>query len=503
MDKKLTALCEKSESEGRKPLLFKDHAAPVSRRQFMAAGLAGSAHVLMVPSFAGVLGMLASKRAWAECAPIGGNPNVVPTLIIDCAGGPGLSANAVMRDRSYGLLSSYNRLGVMNPSASNVADEMGLGFWRDASRLYQGVRGAGNTALDMTRVRAGAFCFVNNDDTTSNVINMTHYINQFTGGGQIFKGGVAQSRGGFQDPMSGGNSRAIAPLGEYKPAVIQNLTGIQDAVGIGASNDASQPWRGLSQAQQAALTSRIRNLSNTQLGRIYNAATSGAQLKEMMRCGLEDLARWTADSSLTNQVDPRNDADAAAVYNLADTGSSQFLEAAMLTSMLRGFSSTAVKIVGGCDYHDGTRTTGDAKDLEIGQIINRALRLFVRKGRPLVIHVIADGSVFSPEGSAIWQGDAGASNISMMFALGRTQAPASALGGRWQVGHFNGTAGGQGAARDTYIGNDMQKATIAAFFNYAHFVEGQAGLERAKQIVGRSLFDENLVTQHLMFGQVA
>lgn len=506
MDPKLKKLCEKAESEGRKPMIHRDHEAPVTRRQFLAAGLAGSGHMLFVPSMASIVGALVSKNARAEnCAPPALDPNRVPLLIIDCAGGPGTSGNIVVKGQNGGMLSSYNRLGVPDGGGFSVVNSgMGTDFWSH-STLGTALQ-TGLATETRARTRIGVLCFANADDTTANVINMAHYVNQFTGGGSLFKGGIAAARGGFQDEMSGGNSRAISPVGDYKPAVIQSLEGIQDAVGIGALNFASQPFRGLSIAQQGSLTGKINALSSLQMQGLFRTATRGQELKQMIQCGLQDLVSWTRDDSFVGRVNPSLDADAQALYGVnfnTSTSAENFVEASMIMALAEGFSSTAVKVLGGMDYHDGSRATGDARDAVIGNTIRRALEYFRRKGKPLMIHVIADGSTFSPLGSTAWQGDAGSANVSLLIALGRTAAPSSRLsGGGYQLGWFNGSVESQGASRDSYIGADPQRATVAAFYSYAQFAKGDVGVNIAKSIVGRSMFDEGLIPQHLIFGQM-
>jgi hypothetical protein len=70
--------------------------------------------------------------------------------------------------------------------------------------------------------------------------------------------------------------------------------------------------------------------------------------------------------------------------------------------------------MGGYDYHDGTRATGEVRNFRAGQCIGACLEYARRRNVPVMIYVFSDGSVSSTNmadtsvngrGKFGWQGD--------------------------------------------------------------------------------------------------
>ncbi len=70
--------------------------------------------------------------------------------------------------------------------------------------------------------------------------------------------------------------------------------------------------------------------------------------------------------------------------------------------------------MGGYDYHDGTRATGEMRNFRAGRCIGACLEYAARKGVPVMIYVFSDGSLNSTSmvdssangrGKFGWQGD--------------------------------------------------------------------------------------------------
>ena len=138
----------------------------------------------------------------------------------------------------------------------------------------------------------------------------------------------------------------------------------------------------------------------------------------------------------------------------------------MTFNALNGNASTCNLDIGGFDYHNGTRTSGDAKDLEAGIVIARVLQSAALLGKKVFVCVTSDGSVSSADSQIAgspWTSDRGAAGSTYMISYdpaGPHQIKSN------QLGFFNG---GQ-AADETFItGGSAELTAVAMFANYAAF----------------------------------
>jgi hypothetical protein len=159
--------------------------------------------------------------------------------------------------------------------------------------------------------------------------------------------------------------------------------------------------------------------------------------------------------------------------------------------VLKGNCGPGVLTIAGCDYHDGTQTTGDTKDLEIGQQIGRAVELAHRMNTPFFFAVVTDGGLYSDPGTRHWRGDSGIRGLAVMGYFKPGGPPEQR---RTQLGAFTD---GQGVDRSTYVGSDPKRVAFAIFANYLS-INGQLGL--FSQQVSTSDFATEQIDAHLVFG---
>jgi len=69
--------------------------------------------------------------------------------------------------------------------------------------------------------------------------------------------------------------------------------------------------------------------------------------------------------------------------------------ASVMKMVVDGYAGAGTITMGGYDYHTGDRATGEARDLRAGRCMGACLEYAARKGRPLMMYVFSDGSVFS------------------------------------------------------------------------------------------------------------
>jgi hypothetical protein len=69
--------------------------------------------------------------------------------------------------------------------------------------------------------------------------------------------------------------------------------------------------------------------------------------------------------------------------------------ASVMKMVLNGYAAGGCVTMGGYDYHTGDRITGENRDLRAGRCIGACLEYAALLGKPLMIYVFSDGSVFS------------------------------------------------------------------------------------------------------------
>jgi hypothetical protein len=106
--------------------------------------------------------------------------------------------------------------------------------------------------------------------------------------------------------------------------------------------------------------------------------------------------------------------------------------------------------MGGYDYHDGTRATGEQKNLRAGRCIGACLEYARLMNKPLMIYVFSDGSLSATNmvdssvngrGKFGWQGDNQATANTFFLVFNPTSRPAvvtpdPAGGIGKQIGYF-------------------------------------------------------------------
>jgi len=136
--------------------------------------------------------------------------------------------------------------------------------------------------------------------------------------------------------------------------------------------------------------------------------------------------------------------------------------------------------LGGYDYHDSTRATGEGKDRAAGQAIGACLEYAARSCNDLVIFVFSDGSLASDGqtdnaggGKGIWKGDNSSTAAAIMLvysanlAAGRPAMvvdPSQLSGFRQQLGYFDSRGSVETDA--TEMSNNPANLVEAVVLNY-------------------------------------
>ncbi|MGH8301543.1 MAG: hypothetical protein ACRET5_08770 [Steroidobacteraceae bacterium] len=214
-------------------------------------------------------------------------------------------------------------------------------------------------------------------------------------------------------------------------------------------------------------------------------AADDALLKNNVRCNYVKSAYNTANFGTPSDFDPKQDADIVGpIFNASDFGDSDIAKTATVMKLvLNGFAGAGTITLGGFDYHDNTRATGETRNFKAGQMIGAVLEYAQRIKKPVMIYVLSDGSLTSssmvdstPAGrnKLAWQGDSSA--VASTFFLvyspsGRPQplnGPASQ-----QIGYFS--SDGSVVSTSSPGANSVVQLVEMVVLNYLSLHQGLVG----------------------------
>ncbi len=473
-----------------KPMHYSGH-NPKSRRDFMAQGFLGMTAFALAPDL-----LMNSARAQSIVCAAPAAAGLTPVIIIDLAGGGHIPGSNVMVGGAGGqmnFLQNYIPLGINaneHPSiAGMVNQDMGLAF-HSQSTMLAGIKQVASMTTQQN-MEGTIFATISNDDTSNNQHNPMYWLNKAGARGTL------NQLAGTSDSTSGGNSQApaesinptVAPVRIASTNDALNLVSLGNALGTGTFNV----------NQRDAILKASSNISNKKLDSIPRRALPDA-IKQIVSCGFSgtlDQVKKFAPAV----VDNTQDAQLTAIFaRIPDAGIRS--RAAPITKLvLDGLIGSGTIVLGGYDYHNNTRTTGDDRDRELGQLIGAIVETAAVKQKDVVIYVITDGGVGtdgSPDatnGRPVWTGDNGERSSSVMLVYKKDGRPAMRSTKR-QVGYFQAN----GAVNPTAMltSNSVTNTAKAMVANYLalHGLEG-----RLEQVVSDDPFRLQL-DNYLMFDKL-
>jgi hypothetical protein len=491
------------------PLFHRDHARPITRRDFLRQGLISGLGAVMGGS---VLSLFANPRmAWAAlssdltqmagdigCSLGGVGGGKIPFICFDLAGGANIAGSNVLvggQDGQFDLLTTagYSRLGLPGdmipglaeaaPSATGTSNgdhtdtTLGLAFHSDSAML-RGILDKAVTALG--NVNGAVIPARSENDTGSNPHNPMYGVARAGGAGSVV------TLIGSRNSESGGNS--VAPPGminpEIRPTKVDrpsDVTGMVDTGNLtGILNDP---------ADVVAVMESVARVSDAKLKRVATKLSSvnvGADLvvKDLVRCGYlksADLADRFAGVNIDPSADTTIVDDATGIFTTAEfNGDSEFRKTASVMKMvIDGYAGAGTIAMGGYDYHTGDRSTGELRDLRAGRCMGACLEYAARRGVPLMLYVFSDGSLFSNgsvdnsmdgRGKGVWTGDNQSTAASFFLVYNPASTPAL-LGAsaveqarHQQIGWFR--ADGSVETASSYAANNVNLLVELTILNY-------------------------------------
>ncbi len=457
-----------------KPYL-QTHGKPVTRREFLAAGLLQFTAAMTLPSVYNILSKTGLAQAQELICPDKGITDLPPFVTFNLAGGAAMSSNFVPMDEGRQLLPSYGVLGLGN--ANNLQLEMEFANrapFAAISGMLQGIRATASPSTLASTVFVGK-CLRSQDDTVQNKLNMDALVNRAGVEGVIL-------------PNLGRNRNDSAFLIPPSPLEVRNYADITGALGVAGSLSA------LSRDEQAKMFEMTQRLSSHQARKLQDAS-GGRQLASLFECAARDNMDLIAtEDPGTNPLGEANFANVWDINDNSNRSSRDFVFGSIVYNVIKGNGGVGNLNIGGYDYHGNARATTDARDVTAGQVIGRVLESFAVMGKKGFLMVTSDGGVGSQNSEIAgnnFTSDRGAGGVIYMIAYDPTgQTRAS----DFQVGHFTS---GQAADRDFVTSGTVERGMAAVFANYLSFA-GQLG--RFESVLPRILSANDLDKVVKIFG---
>jgi hypothetical protein len=511
------------------PILHGDHSRPKTRREFISSGLITGPAVIAAT---GMLGMLArSRTASGQAIPLSdemialtraancdiqAGKGKIPFICFDLAGGANLNGSEMLIGNRGGQLdflstAGYARLGLpgdMVPNAPNagaatnnfISTAFGAA-WHSDGAILRGM-------LERTSATTQAFtngCAIaarSENDTGNNPHNPMYGILRAGAGGELL------NLIGSQATDSGGNS--LAPMAMIdvanRPTKVDrasDVTGLVDTGELGRMlpprdvNAVLEAMTELSGGVGDGNANIVQPISgDSSLGRTAFGVRED-EIRKSVRCAYvrsADLANRFSDQSALN---PSADADivdptttrGAGIFGKAEyDADGEFRKtAAVMKMVISGYAAAGTITMGGYDYHDGTRASGEVRNLRAGRCIGACLEYAARKGVPLMVYVFSDGSLnamstidssANGRGKFSWQGDnqSVANSFFMVYSpRGRPAATtADAAGGMGkQIGYYRADGSVETASHPGANAVNLLVETVVLNYMALH---GEAGL---------------------------
>ena len=468
------------------PFRHADHPRPVTRRQFLAQGFLTGAAMVIGPSLGGFF-RSSQARAQALSCDVGFSPTGrIPFIVFDLAGGANTMGSNVLVGGSGGQLDllsqeGYGRLGIppaMTPNADplNVNQELGLAFHTDSAFL----RGIQQRTAPETRARVNGMVFAarSDNDTGHNPHNPMYGINKAGADGQLV------TLIGTQASVSGGNSQA--PMSMIDPTVRPTkVDRPSDATGLVDTGKLVTLLPNPADAEAVMLAAQ--NLSDQKVALM----NEDALVSELIQCAFRETTDLVANFGNPAALNPLADPLIVGVGGVGGiftaneiNNSGDFRKAASVMKLVvNGFAGAGTIELGGYDYHDGTRASGERKDFIAGQAMGAVLEYAARVNTPLAIYVLSDGSLDSDgvvDGSADgrdkfgWRGDNSSTAGTFMLVFDPLGRPPLGPAGN-QIGYFRDTGNVETAS--SRVADEVTLLTQAVVLNYLalHGDQGQIG----------------------------
>jgi hypothetical protein len=527
------------------PLLHENHPRPVTRRDFLAAGMLGAQGMVLGSAWLGSLLKAQAARAAGLDADIAallaqGQCNVpsgsgsLPFIVFDLAGGANLVGSEALvgvqgGQANFLSTAGFGKLGVpgnMVPTSSTfVSSALGL-LWHSDGAILRGILTKASVATQ-AGVNGAVIPAMSQNDTQSNTTNPIYGIAEAGAKGTVV------NLVGTNSSVSGGNSMALmytiqpalqpttirqpsdaialAPVppggGPPDPLAIAEL---ESETRISAGTGPYQGAGSTGSEFSGALASPSGSTPGVQL--IPGGGSTDAALKNQVRCSYVKAANTAnifaaGPAGLDPTQDPLIVCGTTPIFTAADFQSQDVqMTASVMKLVIDGYAGAGTISMGGYDYHDGSRATGETKNFTAGQMIGAVLEYASRKGTPVMIQILSDGSLTANSmvdtstagrNKLGWQGDnsAVAATLFLVFSPKGRPVLRNGVAGQ-QIGYFS--SDGSVVSSSSPAANSINQIPELIMLNYMGLAGTDAqfptlfpmqGLGTAAQLAAMTVFE--------------
>jgi hypothetical protein len=416
------------------PLRHESHPRPVTRRDFLAAGFLGAQGMVVGSAWLGTLLKAQAARAGgldadiqallaqSQCNVPSGSGSL-PFIVFDLAGGANLVGSEALvgvqgGQANFLSTAGYGRLGVpgnMVPTSSTfISSALGL-LWHSDGAILRGILTKA-AAATQAGTNGAVIPAMSQNDTQSNTINPMYGIAEAGAKGTVV------NLVGTDSSVSGGNSMAL--MYTIQPALQPTrIAQPADALALAPVTPGGGPPDPLavaeleSEARISAGTSPYQGASSTgseftgALGN-PNGSNPGVQLvpgggntaadaalKNQVRCAYVKASNTAnvfsaGPAGLDPTQDPLIVGGTTPIFTAADFQNQDVqMTASVMKLVIDGYAGAGTISMGGYDYHDGSRATGEMRNFNAGVMIGAVLEYAARKRTPVMIQIMSDGSL--------------------------------------------------------------------------------------------------------------
>ncbi|HXZ59926.1 MAG TPA: hypothetical protein VEG26_07060 [Steroidobacteraceae bacterium] len=495
------------------PFRHENHPRPVTRRDFLAAGMLGAQGMVIGSAWLGALLKAQNARAAGLDADISallaqGQCNVpsgsgsLPFIVFDLAGGANLVGSEALvgvqgGQANFLSTAGYGKLGVpgnMVPTSSTfVSSALGL-LWHSDGAILRGILTKA-AATTQAGTNGAVIPAMSQNDTQSNTTNPIYGIAEAGAKGTVV------NLVGSRSSVSGGNSQALMYTIQpsLQPTTIQSPSdaialapvppggGAPDPLAIAELESETRISTGTALYQGSGssgseFTGALANPSGSTPGvqLVPGGGGSDAALKNQVRCAYVKAANTAnifaaGPAGLDPTQDPLIVGGTTPIFTATDFQNQDVrMTASIMKLVIDGYAGAGTVTLGGYDYHDGSRATGETKNFTAGQMIGAVLEYAARKNTPVMIQIMSDGSLSANSmvdtstagrNKLGWQGDnsAVAATVFLVFSPNGRPALRNGVAGQ-QIGYF--TSDGSVVSSSSPAANSINQIPELIMLNY-------------------------------------
>lgn len=458
---------------------LKEHGKPVTRRDMLASGLIPFAASFAMPSWLQIFANAGVAQAQDTlCAKVG---SVLPAFIqFKANGGFAAGMNFVANAAGGQMVKDFSKYGGgTDANLPLVTEFANKAQFYAQSGFLAGLRAS---ALPETLAKAvfiGVPCRIGDDSGTQKL----GLISAVGKAGLV--GSILPNLGTEATPTGLAATAAVNP-GTEPPLRVGRQEDIAGSLGV------SGVLATLNDTQKQKLFRTIQSVTSAQTESLKGL--NGAQtLSRLIQCANISNSDLIVKGTAGLNISPLANQQYATLWginNNTSTSAQNFVSASLVWNALQGNAGAVAISMGGYDYHDGTRTSGDQRDNNLGRAVGRALESLALLNKPGFIVVCTDGAVTSAVSSVpgqAWTSDGG--GTSCLYAMYYDPTRNVTTSG-FQIGQMTS----RGVADESFItGGNPELAAGALLLNYLSVAYGADAVSRFELVAGRRPFSPDQI----------